>query len=471
MKALAVVLLFLTYPLPAPTPGRSILPSDQTMTTVLNETPRHGEWHRINFGSAGLGTWVVYPDRSDKAPLLLITANKPGLTDWMRAVADQAAQEGFLAVVPDGLSVGETEPQYRAVREHALTLLAANGKTATMNFVWTSEGKARMDVSAEPSPSKTQRASFSLSDETWAQAIHFLNQSLDNHPNLIYMPPMQMAMGPAPMPGTPGMQQSTAAPRPLEYPMGKLDTLPAGLMTAKSTLEHSTIRTEWVFIPVGNAKLRTRISYPQTTGKAPIVIVMHHAPGIDEWTQSIGDQLSREGFIALVPDLLSGFGPNGGNYDSFTTPDEALKASVRITPDETMRRYAAAWNYGMKLPEASGKSASLGFCSGGGNSFRFAGEVSENAAVVFYGAPIPNETVMSKINAPVLAFAGTDDIRVKEGTEGAAVAMKKLGKNYEFHIYEHATHGFAEYQQLGGNPAAIKDAWAKAIAFLKKNTM
>ena len=51
------------------------------------------------------------------------------------------------------------------------------------------------------------------------------------------------------------------------------------------------------------------------------------------------------------------------------------------------------------------------------------------------------------------------------------VYMKKLGKNYEFHIYEHATHGFAEYQQLGGNPAAIKDAWARAIAFLKKNTM
>jgi len=443
------------------------------MTTVLNETPRHGEWHRINFGSGKneLGTWVVYPDRSDKAPLLMITSNKPGLTDWMRAVADQAAQEGFLAVVPDGLSPNDRDLQYKAVRDHALTLLAANGKSASMNFVWSSEGKAQLDVSVQSDPLKPQGASFSLSEEAWAQAINFLNQSLDNHPSLIYMPPMQMAMGPAPMPGMPGMQQSTTAPRPLEYPMGKLDNLPAGLMTAESTLEHSTIRTEWVFIPVGNAKLRTRISYPQTTGKAPIVIVMHHAPGIDEWTQSIGDQLSREGFIALIPDLLSGFGPNGGNYDSFTTPDEALKASVRITPDETMRRYTAAWNYGMKLPEANGKSASLGFCSGGGNSFRFAAEVSENAAVVFYGAPIPNEAVMAKVNAPVLAFAGTDDIRVKEGTEAAAATMKKLGKNYEFHIYEHATHGFAEYQQLGGNPAAIKDAWARAIAFLKKNTM
>jgi len=392
------------------------------------------------------------------------------LTDWMRAVADQAAQEGFLAVVPDVSSKIDREWQYKVVRDHALTLLAANGKTANLHFDWTNDGKARMDISTVSGVAKTQRASFALSEENWSQAVAFLNQSLQNHADdLIYVPPMQMAMGAAPMPGMPGMQ-STPPPRPLEYPMGKLDNLPAGLMTAKSTLEHSTIRTEWVFIPVGNARVRTRISYPQGPGKAPIVIVMHHAPGIDEWTQSIGDQLAREGFIALIPDLLSGFGPNGGNYDSFTSPDEALKASVRITPDETMRRYNAAWNYGMKLPEASGKSASLGFCSGGGNSFRFAGEVLENAAVVFYGAPIPNEVVMSKINAPVLAFAGTDDIRVKEGTEGAAATMKKLGKNYEFHIYEHATHGFAEYQQLGGNPEAIKDSWARAITFLKKYT-
>ena len=60
--------------------------------------------------------------------------------------------------------------------------------------------------------------------------------------------------------------------------------------------------------------------------------------------------------------------------------------------------------------------------------------------------------------------------RNAEKNKAAAATMKKLGKNYEFHIYEHATHGFAEYQQLGGNPEAIKDSWARAIAFLKKYT-
>src|SRR5438552_7685966 len=98
MMNLVLAILFAVHPLPSPTPGRSMLTSDQTMRTVLNETPRHGEWHRIILGSLELRAWVTYPDRSDKAPLLMITANKPALTDWMRAVADQAAKEGFLAV-------------------------------------------------------------------------------------------------------------------------------------------------------------------------------------------------------------------------------------------------------------------------------------------------------------------------------------------------------------------------------------
>ena len=87
------------------------------------------------------------------------------------------------------------------------------------------------------------------------------------------------------------------------------------------------------------------------------------------------------------------------------------------------------------------------------------------------GAPIPDESVMAKLKAPVIAFAGTDDIRVSEATQAADAKMKKLGKSYEFHIYQHATHGFAEYQQVGGNPEAIKDAWPRAMAFLKKYTM
>ena len=492
-------------PMLALTAGRSELPTEATAAFFLNRTPRHGELHRVPLGSLLLHSYIVYPDRAQRAPVLLIEASNQGLTDWLRAVADQAAQEGFLAVVPDVLSgtnphysdssasqqdmaraLQQMDPRERqrridAVRDDALQLLAASGKSASLVFDWSADPAGRMQIVAAPGKSNSPQAGFALTGQAWPEAIAFLNRATGNHPDdLVVLPPMIMDMGHASMPGMPDMSANmpklvaqSGAPAQAEYPMGKRDDLPAGLMTAKSTLAHTTIRTEWVFIPMdGGVKLRTRISYPQKPGKAPVVIMMHHAPGMDEWSESIADQLSREGFIAVLPDLVSGMGPNGGNYDSFSSPDEALKVGIKVTPEESMRRYKAAWEYAMKLPEASGKSASIGFCSGGGNSFRFAGEVpQEDAAVVFYGAPIPDESVMAKLKAPVLAFAGTDDIRVSEATEAADAKMKKLGKSYEFHIYQHATHGFAEYQQVGGNPEAIKDAWPRAMAFLKKYTM
>ena len=251
----------------------------------------------------------------------------------------------------------------------------------------------------------------------------------------------------------------------------KRDDLVAGVSTAKSTLNHSPIRAEWVDIPVGTAKLHTRITYPQGAAKAPVVILMTGAGGLNDWMRSAADQLAREGFIGVAPDIHSGFGPNGGNWESFDgLQDEAIKANARIPRDEVMRRFKAAREYALKLPQANGKSASIGFCAGGGNSFAFAGEVPElNAAVVFYGAP-PNEALMAKINAPVLGLYGQIDARIVEAVEPTAAAMKKLGKSYEPHIYKDATHAFLEYQNLGANGEATADAWPRAMAFLKQHT-
>src|SRR5205823_4672686 len=144
---------------------------------------------------------------------------------------------------------------------------------------------------------------------------------------------------------------------PVGYPMGKLPELPAGLFTAKSTLNHSTLRKEWVDIPAGDVKLHMWVEYPDGNAKAPFVLVMQQAPGLDEWQRGIADQLALQGFIAVAPDLYSGLGPNGGNYDSFEGVDAAMRAMAKLTSDETLRRYKAAYAWGMSLPRASGKSA------------------------------------------------------------------------------------------------------------------
>lgn len=87
------------------TPG---LPaSAQTAAARLAATPRHGEWVKIAWepGSPdSLMAWIVYPKSSAKAPVVVVVHEIFGLSTWVRAVADQAAADGFIAIAPDFLS-------------------------------------------------------------------------------------------------------------------------------------------------------------------------------------------------------------------------------------------------------------------------------------------------------------------------------------------------------------------------------
>src|SRR5436309_14909129 len=74
--------------------------------------------------------------------------------------------------------------------------------------------------------------------------------------------------------------------------------LPAGAFTASSTLAHTTLRHEWVDIPLGGQRLHTWIEYPNREDQAAVVIVMSHETGLDDWMRAIADQLATEGFIA-----------------------------------------------------------------------------------------------------------------------------------------------------------------------------
>jgi carboxymethylenebutenolidase len=211
------------------------------------------------------------------------------------------------------------------------------------------------------------------------------------------------------------------------------------------------------------------VEYPEGNGKTGVVIVMQHGTGLDDWMRSVADQIAHEGYIAVAPDIWSGTGANGGGRDSFQFDDDAMKAAARIAPPETLRRYKAAWEWAMKLPRANGKSGTIGFCAGGGNSFLFAGEVPElSAAVVFYGTP-PAEEIMARIKAPVLGFYGENDARVTSTVEPTIAAMKRLGKFFEPHIYPKTTHSFVLFQDIAANQEALKDAWPRAMAFFKQN--
>jgi carboxymethylenebutenolidase len=122
------------------------------------------------------------------------------------------------------------------------------------------------------------------------------------------------------------------------------------------------------------------------------------------------------------------------------------------------------------LPSANGKCATVGFCWGGTNSFLYAtAQPDVNAAVLYYGTS-PDSAELTKIKAPVFGNYGGDDARVNATIDAASVEMKRLGKVYEYEIYEGAGHGFLRQQtgRDGANMRATEKAWPKTLAFLKK---
>ncbi|PYL25099.1 MAG: carboxymethylenebutenolidase [Verrucomicrobia bacterium] len=118
----------------------------------LNSSPRHGEWVDIKSGDRTIKAFVVYPERKDKTPAVLVIQEIFGLTDWLRSMCDELAESGVIAIAPDFLNGQKfedadgaskatsavTQDQVKAVldatADYALKIPACNGTLAVCGF-------------------------------------------------------------------------------------------------------------------------------------------------------------------------------------------------------------------------------------------------------------------------------------------------------------------------------------------------
>ena len=120
----------------------------------INRSPRHAEWVDIKSGDKTIKAYVVYPERKDKAPVVIVTQEIFGLTDWLRSMCDELAENGMIAIAPDFLNGQKfedgdagakatsalTPEQIKSVldatSEYALTKIpAANGTTGHLRIL------------------------------------------------------------------------------------------------------------------------------------------------------------------------------------------------------------------------------------------------------------------------------------------------------------------------------------------------
>lgn len=106
----ALLLLAFTAAASAQTTRPALPPGGEAAAEALEKSPRHGEWVEIkddddeDDDDPAIKAWVVYPERAENAPVIIVIHEIYGMTDWVRGVADALAAEGFIAVAPDLLS-------------------------------------------------------------------------------------------------------------------------------------------------------------------------------------------------------------------------------------------------------------------------------------------------------------------------------------------------------------------------------
>ncbi len=128
----------------------------------LNESPRHHEWVEVTYDNRTVQSFMVYPEVSEKVPVVLLIHENRGLTDWVRGLADQVAEAGYIAIAPDllsgmgpdggktsdfpnsnaardalyQLSQEQVTADLKAVADYARTISAATGELAVAGFCW-----------------------------------------------------------------------------------------------------------------------------------------------------------------------------------------------------------------------------------------------------------------------------------------------------------------------------------------------
>ena len=242
--------------------------------------------------------------------------------------------------------------------------------------------------------------------------------------------------------------------------------------TIEERLEASPRHLEWVTISTQSGdSFSAFVAHPESDAATSSVVVIHDIRAMSTWIRLAADELAQAGFLAVVPDLLSGKGPSGGNTESFESGGDVGRAIRALDPGEVTARLKACVKYARDLPSTNDTVSVGGFCWGGTQTFRFVtNEPTLSAGFVFYGSP-PAKVDMARIECPVYGFYAENDNRINSTLDQAKANMAELDKPFEPIVYSGVGHGFiARGMSDAANEtykARTQEAWERWTELLK----
>ena len=225
----------------------------------------------------------------------------------------------------------------------------------------------------------------------------------------------------------------------------------------------------------GGDTINAYFARPLGAGPFPGVVLIHHAPGWDEWYKEATRRFAYHGYSALCPNLYC--------REGHGTPED-VAAKVRgaggVLDDQVVGDVVSSAQCLRALPNASGKVGVIGTCSGGRQTYLVACRTQDfDAAVDCWGGrvvmaqedlsarqPVAPLDYTKDLSCPLLGLFGEDDRSPSpEQVAQQEEELKKHGKSYEFHSYPGAGHGFFYYDRPAYRQEQAVDGWQKVFAF------
>jgi carboxymethylenebutenolidase len=217
---------------------------------------------------------------------------------------------------------------------------------------------------------------------------------------------------------------------------------------------------------------------PLGPGPFPAMVLAHHMPGWDEWYREATRKFAHHGYVTITPNLYFRAGHG-------TAEDVAAKVRGEggLPDEQAVGDLAGAMKYVRSLPYSNGKVGIFGTCSGGRHAYLTAcrapgldaivdcwgGGVVMAAENLSEKSPVAPIDFTKDLPCPILGLFGNEDSHPSpEQVNQHEAELKKYGKNYEFHRYDGAGHGFFYYHRPSYRQAQAVDGWEKIFAFLEK---
>ena len=208
------------------------------------------------------------------------------------------------------------------------------------------------------------------------------------------------------------------------------------------------------------------------------IVIIHHLPGYDEQTKEIARKFAANGYAALMPNLYHREAPGASPDDAAAT----ARALGGVSDEQLVGDVQGAMNYLKALPSSNGRVASIGYCSGGRQSFLAGCRLALDGVIDCYGAfvsidppsefPLKVKAVIGEVDnlsAPVLGLFGAEDtFPSPEQNDALAAALTAAGKEFTFRTFEGAGHAFFAVERPSYRPEPAVEGWQDIFTFLAR---